>query len=191
MLLPHRYGTNSNSSGQAEVWGDDLIVSLYCANSDTNVANTILHEVGHNLNLRHGGDENCNWKPNYNSVMNYKYQFPGIDNNCTPPGDGVLSFSIGDRINLNENNLNESNGTCGPGFPWDWNGIAGIESSIVFDVNVSGAATCGDTLTILHDYDDWGNLNFSGLGDADGAPVFPLEIITEQPVPAEYLNRVD
>ena len=49
VLLPHRYNTNSNSSGQAEVQGDDLIVSLYCANSNTNVANTIMHEVGHNL----------------------------------------------------------------------------------------------------------------------------------------------
>jgi hypothetical protein len=193
VLLPHRYNINSSSSGQAEVFGDDLIVSLYCANSDGNVANTIVHEVGHNLNLRHGGDENCNYKPNYNSVMNYKYQFDGVDNNCTPPGDGVLSYSIGDRISLNENNLNENNGTCGPGFPWDWNNNSSFDSSIVFDVNVYGSevAECGNTLTTLHDYNDWDNLLFSGLGDADGAPAVPLEIITEQPVPVEHLNRVD
>ncbi|MDX2418582.1 MAG: S8 family serine peptidase [Xanthomonadales bacterium] len=193
VLMPHRYNTSSSSSGQAEVYGDDLIVSLYCSNSDSNVANTILHEVGHNLNLRHGGDENCNWKPNYNSVMNYKYQFSGIDTDCTPSGDGVLDYSIGDRINLNEISLNENNGTCGPGSPWDWNDSSSIESSITFDVNVYGseAADCGNTLTTLHDYDDWGNLNFGGLGDADGAPAIPLEIISEQPVPAEYLNRID
>jgi hypothetical protein len=53
VLLPHRYDLVSGSSGQAEVWGDDLIVSLYCANSNTNVANTIMHEVGHNLSLLH------------------------------------------------------------------------------------------------------------------------------------------
>jgi len=191
VLLPHRYNIDSSSSGQAEVWGDDLIVSLYCANSNSNVANTILHEVGHNLNLRHGGDENCNYKPNYNSVMNYKYQFSGIDDNCTPSGDGVLSYSNGNRIDLNENNLNENNGTCGFGNPFDWNGNSTIESSIVFDVNSSGNNTCAGTLTILHDFNDWGNLVFSGLGDSDGAPVVPLEIITEQPVPAEYLNRID
>jgi hypothetical protein len=56
VLLPHRYNTNSSSSGQAEVAGDDLIVSLYCANSNQNVANTIMHEVGHNLFLLHGGN---------------------------------------------------------------------------------------------------------------------------------------
>ena len=191
VLLPHRYNTNSNSSGQAEVYGDDLIVSLYCAITDSNVANTIMHEVGHNLTLRHGGNENCNYKPNYNSVMNYKYQFAGVDNNCTPPGNDVLDYSIGDRIDLNENNLNENNGTCGIGFPVDWNGVNGIESSIAFDINSSGNDTCGGTLTTLRDFDDWSNLNFGGIGDADGAPVAPLEIITEQPVPAEYLNRVD
>ena len=92
---------------------------------------------------------------------------------------------------MNENNLNENNGTCGPGFQWDWNDNSSFESSIVFDLNVSEAARCGNALTTLHDYDDWANLNFGGLGDADGAPVFPLEIITEQPVPAEYLNRID
>ena len=77
VLMPHRYNSTSSSSGQAEINGDDLIVSLYCAGSDGNVANTILHEVGHNLGLRHGGNVDCNYKPNYNSVMNYRYQFPG------------------------------------------------------------------------------------------------------------------
>lgn len=192
VLLPHRYNTNSNSSGQAEVQGDDLIVSLYCANSNTNVANTIMHEVGHNLNLRHGGDNNCNYKPNYNSVMNYKYQFSGVDNNCTPPGDGVLDYSIGDRIDLNENNLNENNGTCGAGNPFDWNNNTIIESSIAFDINSADGAqnsACGGTFTTLRDSDDWGRLYFLGIGDADGQMAIPVEIITEQPVPAEYLNR--
>lgn len=85
-ILPHRYDTNSASSGYAEIIGDDMIVSLYCANSDVNVANTIVHELGHNLGLHHGGLDGTNYKPNYNSVMNYLYQFPGVDTNCTPPG---------------------------------------------------------------------------------------------------------
>ena len=193
VLLPHRYNTNSGSSGQAEIFGDDLIVSLYCANSNSNVANTILHEVGHNLNLRHGGNENCNYKPNYNSVMNYKYQFSGVDDNCTPPADGVLDFSTGNRISLNESNLNEFNGTCGPGFPWDWNGNTILENPAIVNINSYGSEVgeCGATLTTLDDYDDWGNILFGGLGDADGAPLVPLEIITEQPVPAEFLNRDD
>jgi hypothetical protein len=41
-------------------------------------AGTLMHELGHNLNLRHGGDVNTNYKPNYLSIMNYQFQFSGI-----------------------------------------------------------------------------------------------------------------
>jgi hypothetical protein len=193
VLLPHRYNTSGSSSGQAEVNGDDLIVSLQCYNSNRNVSHTILHEVGHNLNLRHGGNTNCNYRPNYNSVMNYRYQFPGVDNDCTPPGNGVLNFSIGDRITLDENNLDENNGTCGPGYPWDWDGSSTIDSSIAFNINEydSEVGQCGGTLTTLSDYNDWANILFGGLSDGDGLPLAPLEIITEQPVPKEYRSVND
>ncbi len=180
VLMPHRYNTNSGSSGQAAIFGDDLIVSLYCFGSDGNVRNTIMHELGHNLNLRHGGNVDTNYKPNYNSVMNYAYQFPGVDNNCTPPGDGVLDYSRGTRVTLNENSLNENLGTCGAGFPWDWNGNATIQSSVVFDVNTDS------TFSVLTDYNDWANITFEGLAGANaGNRVSAPELVTEQPVPFE------
>ncbi|MFQ5428399.1 MAG: hypothetical protein ACE5EZ_05400, partial [Thermodesulfobacteriota bacterium] len=168
VILPHRYNTNSGSSGQAELPGDDLIVSLYCANSDGNVGHTIMHELGHNLNIRHGGNQDCNYKPNYNSVMNYKYQFPGVDSNCTPPGDGVLDYSVGDRIDLDETALNENLGTCGT-VAWDWNSNGVIETGVVYDINPLGNAGCGGAYTVLRDYNDWANLYMGGLLDADGA----------------------
>ena len=176
VILPHRYNTSSNSPGQAELPGDDLIVSLQCLNSDINIAHTITHQLGHNLNLRHGGDSNCNWKPNYNSVMNFKYQFPGVDNNCTPPGDGVLDYSVGDRVVLNEDSLNENLGTCG-GPAWDWNGNTIIEPNVRFDINSSGNSTCGGTFTVLSDHNDWANIDLTGVQDADRA-IFPKEIIS-------------
>ena len=37
-------------------------------------AGTFMHEMGHNLGLRHGGSENTNRKPNHLSVMNYNLQ---------------------------------------------------------------------------------------------------------------------
>jgi hypothetical protein len=180
---PHRYNTTSDSSGQAEINGDDMIVSLQCYGSDGNVANTIVHEMGHILNLRHGGDVNTNYKPNYNSVMNYQFQFPGIDTGCDGIGDGLLSYSVGTRAALNEFSLLETAGICND-VDKDWNGNGIIDASpVAVDINGDGG---GSTLT---DYNDWANLVFTGLLDGDGAAVFDehdhdRELITEQPVPA-------
>lgn len=182
VLMPHRYNTNSSSSGQATIYGDDLIVSLYCFGSDGNVRNTIMHELGHNLNLRHGGYVDTNYKPNYNSVMNYAYQFSGVDTNCTPPGDGLLDYSRGTRITLNESSLNENLGTCGAGFPWDWNGNSTIQSNVAFDVNTDGL------FSVLADFNDWANITFEGLAGASaGNRLQSPELVTEQPVP--FLSR--
>lgn len=185
VLLPHRYNQTSGSSGQAELPGNDLIVSLYCANSDTNVANTIMHELGHNLGLHHGGNVDTNYKPNYNSVMNYQFQFPGIDTNCNAVGDGTLSYSVGTRISLNESALTEANGVCGPGTTaLDWNGNSTIDSSPV-SVDINGDAA----ITTLQDFNDWAALNFNGINDIDGAnpnAVPQKEIVTEQDVPPGF-----
>ncbi len=187
-ILPHRYNTNSNSSGQAELSGDDLIVSLYCAGSDQNVANTIMHELGHNLSLQHGGAVGTNYKPNYNSVMNYKYQFPGIDNNCTPPGDGVLDYSIGVRPPLDENNLDENQGVCGnpPGPPWDWNGDGDVlDVGLVWDINLDNSEVGDGFFEVLEDFNDWASLFFGGIFDADGVALLqPRQIVScDNPAP--------
>ena len=81
-----RYGLSArfcgNSGGWGEVGGNDFIEY----NHD---AGTILHEIGHTLNLRHGGFENHNCKPNYMSVMNYDYAF-GIPQ---VSGPSIIDFS--------------------------------------------------------------------------------------------------
>lgn len=43
-------------------------------------ASTLMHELGHNLGLNHGGSpsDGNNFKPNYLSTMNYMYTFLGI-----------------------------------------------------------------------------------------------------------------
>lgn len=184
VIVAHLYTEVSGSSGQAELPGDDLIVSLQCFESLNNTPNTIMHELGHNLGLRHGGNENCNWKPNYNSVMNYRFQFPGVDTSCNAVGsDGesnTLNYSLGARIALNENTLNETRGSCGS-TPIDWNFVGGIQSGIVYDLNRQSSkpnvstgvdnSGCASTLSTLRDFNDWANITFTGLTDGDGAQV--------------------
>ncbi len=113
--------------------------------------------------------------------MNYKYQFPGIDDNCTPPGNGILSYSVGTRPALNENNLDERQGVCGnpPGPAWDWNGDGdALDFGFALDINVDGGGSGDGFLSVLQDSNDWAALLLTGIADADGAFVTSREIIT-------------
>lgn len=82
-----------------------------------------MHELGHNLGLRHGGDDDVLCKPNYVSVMNYN-PFMALS----------FSYSRGNRPTLNENYLDERSGI---GFgPVDWNGNFRIDDFLVAqDIN--------------------------------------------------------
>lgn len=53
--------------GQGELGGNDFV-------SHNLDPGTLMHELGHNLGLEHGGNETTNCKPNYVSVMNYNLQ---------------------------------------------------------------------------------------------------------------------
>jgi len=162
VLMPHRYITGSitNSSGYAEISGplvDEIIVSLYCYATTTNVAYTIAHELGHNLRLLHGGNTNCNYKPNYPSLMNYDFQFRGIPSTCSELefGLGQPNFSSGVLSSLDELALNEAAGVCGTGRDWNMNGQ--IDPSLVASNINPGSANweCGGSHTVLTDHDDW------------------------------------
>jgi FG-GAP repeat protein len=61
--------------GRAELPGDDLVMS-FGSGTKTWLSSTFMHELGHNLNLRHGGVNNTNMKPNYPSIMNYALADP-------------------------------------------------------------------------------------------------------------------
>ena len=203
-LSPCASCNSGGSSGLAEVGGDDLINATLNFSTDYQmVAGTIMHELGHNLGLRHGGNENQNYKPNYNSVMSYQYQFVGVDTNCTVIGDGLLDYSHGTRPDLNENALDEADGICEDTAPqdnplWgaDWNydvyqtatGATNIDGKWLD----SGSGNCrlygvfcvvptsfyNDNHTVLTDYDDWANLVYTGTSDSDGIGTM-REVISE------------
>jgi hypothetical protein len=54
----------TNLGGKADIRGVKALIS-------NQAPETLLHEKGHNMDLRHGGDEDRNYKTNYQSVMNY------------------------------------------------------------------------------------------------------------------------
>lgn len=199
VLLPHRYLAPDNGlaySGIAELTDgqmrDEFIVSLYCQRSVRNVAHTIAHELGHNLGLHHGGDDDCNHKPNYNSIMNYRYQFPGVDIDCDVLADeGPADFSSGNRAVLDENALDERTGVCG-GVPFDWNGANGIEPLVQADINAQAAlqpVLCGGVLSVLSDHDDWSNavIDMTPTGTEQGnVPPPDFDIVKCPPPPEEF-----
>lgn len=93
-IFAHKQGSPSApncSSGVAQLRAFKFIVTLGCAfgqiGTETEQAGTFMHELGHNLGLRHGGFQDLNYKPNYRSVMNYLFQFPGT---C-----GTLGYTSG------------------------------------------------------------------------------------------------
>ncbi|MEP6539877.1 MAG: DUF4114 domain-containing protein, partial [Bryobacteraceae bacterium] len=132
------HGRSNSSSGVAEIFGNDLIVSLGLwtdFGTRKEQAGTLMHEFGHTLGLGHGGGDGVNNKPNYLSVMSYAYQFDhlpirvdtfnGIRAENAPPDStafsSVLDYSRWalplkwrnekqDPAELDENNLDENVG---------------------------------------------------------------------------------
>jgi hypothetical protein len=169
VIFGHGYTAAPGSSGQASIGGHRMMITLGCGYANVNeVAYTIMHELGHNLGLRHGGDENCNDKPNYNSVMNYRFQFTGAVD-CTLHPIGRPDYSRGLHPLLDENALVERNGICplqsaaGRSIPIDWNVNHMIDAApVAYDVNFYPNSDCPG-LTVLHDFDDWGHIQFGGV----------------------------
>lgn len=170
-IFAYDHGHTPGRSGRAEdIWSNDFFVSLGFSSvwdDEAYQTGTFLHELGHTLNLRHGGDENNNSKDNYNSVMNYGNEgtnnaspssFGGIDINCNLNDvDGVYSFSQGQRKDLDENHLNETIGVC-DNVPYDFNGNGSLESDLAFNVDNVGA------LEVIEDHADWANIELKFTG---------------------------
>lgn len=105
---PHGFGASGNSRG---IGGTDLVVTLGNFTDGVGTpreqAGTLMHELGHNLGLRHGGCDDSNQKPGYVSVMNYAYQMEGVTRGGRR---GVLDFSRGLEPVLDEVLLGEPAG---------------------------------------------------------------------------------
>jgi hypothetical protein len=196
---------SAGSSGLAETPGNDFLVTMgnwgfatiagIPLNQLINMqASTLMHELGHNLGLRHGGNEDTNYKPNYWSIMNYMYQLNGLDQSpnastafqrwrreigdgsptqcslsnspCGSPSQFIMSYSDGSSSNLRELYLYEVD-----------NIGRGITGGSYADWDLNGSLTGGNisrdlngdsSFTTLTDYNDWANLNFPFVRNASG-----------------------
>lgn len=178
-IMAHQYesspGVTTTSSGLAEIFGDDFIVSLGGfsggVGSPIHRAGTFAHELGHNLGLTHAGDQNegavTQYKPNYPSLMAYRYQLDGVRHQliCQNVSDSCLPFrhldySHGTMPSLDESALEEISG-LGLG-PVDWNCNGIIDTALVvadlakYPCNAGGGA--GNSIEVNTDYDDWSNI---------------------------------
>lgn len=185
-ILAHNASEEAGStSGQAEIAGNDFIVTLGSWPDENGILvgtlkdqiGAFMHEFGHTLGLDHGGGDLIppaqrvkNHKPNYLSVMNYSFQMTGID--------GQFDFSRAALPTLDENNLTEAVGilpsadhtryfckstrkfvgNVGPA-NIDWNckpPAVGVKENINGDRNFMGQ----QMFTTLEGYDDWANLRY-------------------------------
>lgn len=206
-----------SSSGKAELPGNDLIVTLGDSSWRTgffhngpptvrNEAGTFMHELGHNLNLMHGGGDGVNCKPNYISVMNYTQQTTGV------VAQPRLDYSESALPPLDESSLNEFLGVQGPSGVQiafgpgsarhgdaagsiDWNGQNGIESNVSADVNdINGIGGCDfpSPDEVLFSHDDWGNLSLPFQATADFSDgVHPSVFLQEPEIAAQEVVGED
>ena len=175
--------STGGSSGQAETLGNDAIVSLGegfaeidsthmgTEGSPAEIAGTYMHEIGHLLNLNHGGPISLlnepdktlistalNCVPIQRSIMSYTGQLPGF-----LESEWSLSFNE-EAATFSEVGLSESDGVSIDGEPlivWgtpdstfgtfktgtasgalDWNGDGDTLDSGNFDLNNVGIAGC-------------------------------------------------
>jgi hypothetical protein len=192
----------------------DLILSLQGRQGNAGmadaVAGTVLHEFGHNLGLSHGGYDHVNHKPNYISIMNYNFQFVGIDFGV--PSVKRFWYSAFRSKPINENAIKEQRGVGRKGKGYgsrmgspakaiyppsvhkevDWN-LNGIIDRKKYALNLN--PDTDRDLTWLVAEDNYKNLNFSGGGliSAAGAalPGAGAGADTALPEPPRYTHAPD
>lgn len=143
--------------------------------TDRQQAGTLMHELGHNLNLRHGGGDNRNYKPNYLSIMSYRYQFSGIlpagrldysgdtldslDESDLDETIGIAAGADETRYNCPDSTVRTGNGIGA--IDWNCDNDGGIDNSVAVDINGQNGTT------VLAGYNDWDNIKYDFQNSAN------------------------
>ena len=194
--LAAAFGSSSGIS--RGISASDFLVTLGGWTGDVGTVNqqagTLAHELGHNLNLRHGGDDNTNRKPNYLSIMSYSFQTRGLR---IGGFDGNFDYSRFVLPTLNEAALDETIGLSGvaaaAGYGTryfdasaiqrlvnslttiDWNGDGdALDNPVAVNIN-NGSGT------LLNGFDDWDAIVFNGgsVGHFGEAIVLPMATVAD------------
>jgi hypothetical protein len=202
-------------SGVARIGGPDILVTLgapqwaqtivsvtggfivvHNVGSRHEQAGTLMHELGHNLGLHHGGDDEVGCKPNYLSVMSYSRQLPTLI--ATRP----LDYSREKIDDLDESQLSEfpamkvdgadltssspnhglttiwkwdkaTRGLVGSPLDWNHNGKTEV-GTISGDINKLKACEPADGIGLLSGFDDWASIRYAFRATGPAAPGAPL-----------------
>jgi hypothetical protein len=200
LLNGHAYSNTSSSGLSRGIPASDFIETLgrWSSNPGTfkQRAGTIMHELGHNLGLRHGGVDHINYKPNHLSIMSYLNQMDWV----LKSGSGLLDYERFNIKDLNEASLKEPAGLDrvggdGPitayGTRWYKGGAlqfkpSGADKNI--DWNKNGTATdvgisvdlnnSGGLSVLRGGFPEWANVIFDGGEIGAGAPTEKKNMIT-------------
>ena len=168
-LHGHRTSTDSTAvyDGVAALAGDDSIVAMRCDRRLSYSVLVLVHELGHNLGLAHGGADDLNGKPNYNSVMNIKFA-DGLDVDCDTLADQTaehLAYSDGSRNTLDPEAVDEALGVCATDHPQhqplDWNCNGVIDPGTVVNPLLRGFGS------VVSDHDDYAALQLPPFAPQD------------------------
>ncbi|MCP4593912.1 MAG: hypothetical protein GY842_24520 [bacterium] len=178
-LWGHNYSYNgqfTTSSGIADLPGGNTFISLGSfarqVGTPSNQIGTFIHELGHNLGQRHGGEDHSNYKPNYISIMNYYYQMDGIGDSLVAWGFAPVgldfndyAYSHGTQLSLDEDDLDESTGVgLGQAVDWSCDGDA-LDTHVVRLLHDDASLPTGDwcagrtgSRTVIEDFDNWADV---------------------------------
>ncbi|MBI5951709.1 MAG: M4 family metallopeptidase [Chloroflexi bacterium] len=200
MIWAVGYNGGSSSGLSFGIPATDFIVTLGSwgtGGTNEQKIGTFIHELGHNLNLTHGGVDHNNYKPNYLSVMNYFFQSSGVYRDGAWGTTNPLNFDY-QRITapaLNELALSETNGLgaaaagygtkhfCYPSGSWmtnedtsnlpmiDWNCDGSFSGTVKIDINGDGK------FTTLASKNNWNYIVYTG-GGIIGSGRDPQELLS-------------
>jgi len=165
-IWAHDQTVISHPSGISEWGGNDGGITLGSfdgmVGSTDQQAGTLMHELGHNLKLNHGGDDDFNCKPNLLSVMSYSRQFSDLIERPLDYSRQSVGTKSGPDSLGREDQLINGDGISGyPNCPFvlttnqndlDFDGIADVcdlETKITSNTTINGDITLlGDLIVV-------------------------------------------